>query len=242
MSTRRLLSLTVALLLLGSGSAVADPTSSTSDAARSSSSPRVGDGWYLTLVDHGDPRSTGLRVHRQVLELVAPSGRRTPVLSRQVTPSTAARLADWSADGSTALLLTQGARRSTATRVDVATGETRSLRLPASVAEVGLARDGDALLTVGYQKHGRAALARTGWDGASSPVNPDVDGPLLVSRDGSTLVTHGRGPSDHELRVISLADGSVRDVVRTERACNRCAGGTATPCSRPASSGAAPAR
>jgi hypothetical protein len=229
MSTRtRLLAGTVALLLLGSSPAGADTTDTTTGAhaqrsgtsASSTHQRGVGEGWYLALVNRGERKRAGIKVHRQELQLIGPRGRRTTVLSEPASSRTAARLADWTPDGRTALLITQGMRRSVATRVDVATGATQTLPLPADVAEAGLAPDGDSLLTVGYEKRGKAPLAELGWDGATTPVSPDVDGPLLTSPDGDSVVTHGRAFGARRLRVLSLADGSVEESVPTTRPCS----------------------
>jgi TolB protein len=183
--------------------------------------PELGPGWYLTVIDRGKPTPEGLRTKSQRLVLVAPDGRRTTVLGSSAARKSSYRLVDWSADGSTALLTTEGRRHSTATRVDVATGETASVRLPQRVSEVVLAPDGDGLLTVDYQKGspGRAPLSRLSWDGDSTRINPDVDGPVLPTPDGTAVITHGAWWGGKVLRVISLADGSVAKRIDTPRPC-----------------------
>ncbi|MFC7493049.1 MULTISPECIES: hypothetical protein [unclassified Nocardioides] len=192
------------------GSAQA-PTEPTADAAV------PGDGWFLAAVEQGRPTREGIRAKRLRLELVAPDGDRTEVLDVR---QRGFRLVDWSPDGSTALLLAEYPKR-LALQVDVTTGDVTRTALPRNIAEAVLAPDGSGLLAVAYQRGstGRAPLLRIGWDGTRSRLNPDVDGRLLPTHDGTGLVTHGTSWKQRVIRLVSVADGSVQNVIPTPRRC-----------------------
>jgi hypothetical protein len=179
--------------------------------------PAPGDGWYLAAIEQGRPTSEGIHAKRLRLELVAPDGDRAEVLDVR---QRGYRLADWSPDGTTALLLTEYPKPQ-ALRVDVTTGEATTMPLTRDIAEAVLAPDGSGLLAVGFQRGstGRSPLLRLAWDGTRTKLNPDVDGRLLPTPDGTGLVTHGSGWRQRVIRLLSATDGSVQTVIPTPRRC-----------------------
>ena len=183
------------------------------------SAPGVGAGWYLTTIEHGRPGPYGIVPTRQRLVLVAPDGHRTRLLDQPARK--AGRLVDWSPDGSVALLVSQDEKHPQATRVDVATGDASTLALPADVADVVLAPDGLGVLAVAYEggHTGKAPLSEITWDGTRTTISDDVDGPVLPSPDGGSLVTHGAGWHSKVMRVLSIPEGSVLQKVHTPTHC-----------------------
>jgi TolB protein len=181
--------------------------------------PTPGAGWYLTTIEHGRPGPYGIVPDRQRLVLVSPDGHRTQLLDQPARK--AGRLVDWSPDGSTALLVSQDVKHPQATRVDVATGDTTVLPLPADVAEAVLAPDGLGVLAVAYQDEDtdKASLSEISWDGTRTTIAADVDGPVLPSPDGASLVTHGRGWHAKVIRVLSSTDGTVEQRISTPSHC-----------------------
>jgi len=187
---------------------------------RSPGSTRVtpSDGWYLTAVEQGRPTREGIRAKRLRLELVSPDGDRTEVLDVR---QHGYRLADWSPDGATALLLADYPRP-VALRVDVATGATTRLLLPRRVYTAVLAPDGSGVLGLTYEgeRTGRSPVVRVGWDGSTAVVDEDVDAGFLPTPDGSGLLTHGARWNQRVLRVLSTADGTVVSRIPTPRPCS----------------------
>ena len=181
--------------------------------------PTPGEGWYLTTIEHGRPGPYGIVAKRQRLVLVSPDGHRTRLLDQPARK--AGRLVDWAPDGSVALLVSQDEKHPQATRVDVATGHTTTLPLPTDVADVVLAPDGEGVLAVAYQDEDtdKAPLSEITWDGTRTTISDDVDGPVLPSPDGASLVTHGAGWHSKVLRVLSAADGAVLQKVKTPTHC-----------------------
>ena len=181
--------------------------------------PTPGEGWYLTTIEHGRPGPYGIVAKRQRLVLVSPDGHRTQLLDQPARK--AGRLVDWSPDGAVALLVSQDEKHPQATRVDVATGDTTILPLPTDVADVVLAPDGEGVLAVAYQDEDtdKAPLSEITWDGTRRTISDDVDGPVLPSPDGASLVTHGAGWHSKVLRVLSASDGSVLAKVHTGTRC-----------------------
>ncbi|MBA2956194.1 hypothetical protein GON03_17785 [Nocardioides sp. MAH-18] len=176
-----------------------------------------GDGWYLTAIEQGKPTREGIRAKRLRLELVAPDGARTEALDVR---QRGYRLADWSPDGATALLMSDYPKP-VAIRVDVATGETTRLLLPARVYSAVLAPDGSGVLGMTYEQErtGRSPVLRVAWDGSAAVVDDDVDASFLPTPDGTGLLTHGARWNQRVLRVLSSADGSVTARIPTPRPC-----------------------
>lgn len=156
--------------------------------------PAPGPGWYLTTIssDHG------IR-----LVLLEPDGTRHQVLERD---DRRWMLADWSTDGSTALLTRQLYDHWKVLVVDVATGDTRKVVLPDDVMNAVLAPSGDGLLTTTYDLE----LELYSLDGTRTPL-ATVSGPALASPDGSTLVTNG---ATWQRRVVRVLDAATGEVVR----------------------------
>ncbi|MEP9364063.1 hypothetical protein ABLE68_13930 [Nocardioides sp. CN2-186] len=181
--------------------------------------PTPGEGWYLTTIEHGRPGPYGIVADRQRLVLVSPDGHRTRLLDQPARK--AGRLVDWSPDGSVALLVSQDEKHPQATRVDVTTGDTTVLPLPTDVADVVLAPDGDGVLAVAYQdEHSdQAPLSEITWDGTRTTISDDVDGPVLPSPNGDSLVTHGASWHAKVIRVLSTSEGTVLQKVRTPTHC-----------------------
>lgn len=179
--------------------------------------PTPGTGWYLTAVETYRGRGDARRPVRLRLVLVAPGGDRTRVAD---LPQRGYRLADWSPDGTTALLVADYPKP-VAIRVDVATGDTTRLRLPSRVYSAVLAPDGTGVLGMTYerQRTGQSPLLHVGWDGSHRVLNPDVDAQVLPSPDGAGLLTHGTGWNQRVMRVLSASDGSVSKRIRTPRSC-----------------------
>jgi len=196
---------------------LASPTAATSTPTRVEASATPGDGWHLAAIEQGRPTREGIRARRLRLELVAPDGGRTEVLDVR---QRGYRLADWSPDGATALL-TSDYPKPVALRVDVATGRTARLPLPARVYGAVLAPDGSGVLGMTYerQRTGRSPVLRVAWDGTTQVVSPDVDSGFLPTPDGTGLLTHGTSWRQPVMRVLSATDGTVTARIATPRSC-----------------------
>jgi len=169
----------------------------------------AGPGSYLAIVDHGARGDHGIEPRRQRLALVAPDGTQRTVLERQGTGYRSVRLVDWSPDGSTALLLTGPEDRTRAITVDVATGDTTTTRVPSDAASVLLDPAGAGLLIAAFGDRTGQPLYRLAWDGTRTDLDVRVAGTLLVSPDGTSLLTNGQSWRAKVMRVLSATDGSV---------------------------------
>ena len=224
MFLRALLVATVMTASLVAGQVSAGPATAgpVPDRTAATYVPVPGPGWYLALVDHGRPGDYGIEPSRQRLELVDPDGAESRILGVDVGRHGrgSAQLVDWSTDGSTALLLVDpGLRSQHAVIVDVATGATTTVPLGERVSSVLL--DGsDTLLVTGWTNggDGGAPLWRIDLAGGRSRLAARVDGSILPSPDGSTIVTGTRDWSGHGVRVLDR-DGRVRQRMATSTHC-----------------------
>lgn len=173
----------------------------------------VGPGWRLAAVSAGRRTREGIAARRQLLELIGPRGRRHRLLSVRLDNEHPMRsgyfvLADWSADGRTALLWTDRSfAAATARIIDIPTGAERVTPLLRNTIGLQLAADG-GLLAATTNNQGRVRLSRLAPDGSPSWSRPTSSG-FLVSRDGSSILT-GPAPGTHTgLRILDATDGSV---------------------------------
>ncbi|MGZ4456474.1 MAG: hypothetical protein ACXVWV_10890 [Nocardioides sp.] len=177
-------------------------------------SPVPGPGWYLATVDRGPAGEFGPEAQHQSLELVSPDGDRIVLFERDLGAHQRGwfRLADWSPDGSAALLLRRAdTDHPLVTEVSVPSGTRRGVRLPRQVESVLGDPTGAGVLTIGYDPKGNhgSPLSRVDWSGHETRLAALVGGPVMAAPDGSILVTGGRDWQTHVLRVLDPADGTV---------------------------------
>jgi hypothetical protein len=159
--------------------------------------PEPGPGWFLaTIADEDEMR----------LVVIEPDGTRHPVLERD-NPGWG--LADWSPDGTTALLSRQLSDHHRVLLVGITTGAAELLDLPGDVSDAVLAPDGDGLLVVSFG----GLLSLLARDGTSTPLDQRVSGPLLIAPDGTTLLTNGARWQQKVMRVLDAATGEVVDQI-----------------------------
>ncbi|NYD42730.1 hypothetical protein [Nocardioides panaciterrulae] len=227
LAARTLLAATTVIALAAGGWAAAATPGGSPATARGAATARAvptpGSGWFLTVVEHGRRNRYGeLEARRQRLELVSPAGERTGVYARDLGPHGrgAFLIADWSADGRTALLVTNpGLKSQHALVVDVGTRVVRNVSLGDSVASALLDGDGGLLLT-GYSKGGDrgAPLWRLPQDGQRTRLAARVDGPVLPSPDHLSLVTGTTSWRGHGLRVLDR-NGELQKRIATGAHC-----------------------
>lgn len=141
----------------------------------------VGPGWRLAAVSAGRRTREGIAARRQLLELIGPRGRRHRLLSVRLDNEHPMRsgyfvLADWSADGRTALLWTDRSfAAATARIIDIPTGAERVTPLLRNTIGLQLAADG-GLLAATTNNQGRVRLSRLAPDGSPSWSRPTSSG------------------------------------------------------------------
>ena len=194
MTLRRLLTTLLAALLAacllpfvltGTASASASATA-TASASASAAAVAPGAGWHLAQISGKTDR----------LVLVSPTGEQTTVYERRVSRRWGGfYLLDWSADGSTALLVVQRRSGSLLLRVDVATGAVQELPVPLVNSAV-LDPSGTGVLVTAF-KGGRSStlvLDRIAWSGARTRLRTGVNGSVTPGRGTAVLVESPVGP------------------------------------------------
>ncbi|MFN8194476.1 MAG: hypothetical protein U0R80_09355 [Nocardioidaceae bacterium] len=186
---------------------------------------RVGDGWYLAVVDKGSRTDDGwVEPRRELLELVNPRGGRYEVFETRVRDGRGSiLLVDWSLDAGTALMVVDnGLTTQRALAVDLRSGAEREVRLPRTVADIALRPDGDGLFatTFGSAAPGSRRLLTLDWTGVRSVVATGVGSNVLPSADGTQLVSGPTTSSGRALRVLDAATGDVTARVPLPMGCD----------------------
>lgn len=172
----------------------------------------VGPGWTLASVAHG-PISPGgyVEARRRTLELLSPDGTRYELHRSRVELRPRGwyagdfYLSDVDPARRTVLLVdSSGPHTQRATELDVATGATRALRLPANAGGTGLRPDGSGIIVQTVQGN----LVSFAWTGGRAVLARDVEGGVIATPDGEAVV----GSTRDALRVIPL-DGSASRTV-----------------------------
>lgn len=185
-------------------------------------SPQAGPGWRLTTIQTGVEHREFLEVKRNTLVLLDPAGRRYPLLSRRVTPGSNGliEVADWSADGRTALLRSYRHDLPIAVSFDLGTGHQTVLDLPTRTGYIHLLPDGSGVLVEVQAglNGGGPRLLRITWDGHRTVVLDDV-ATVLLSPDHQTMVVARIGIEEDTWLVVSTTTGVVVQTVETDRTC-----------------------
>ena len=172
----------------------------------------VGPGWSLASVAHG-PRTRGgyVDARQRTLELMSPEGARYELHRSRVELrprgwySGDFYLTDVDPARRTVLLVdSSGPHSQRATELDLVTGTTRVLRLPANAGGVGLRPDGTGVLVQTVQ----ANVVSFGWTGGRTVLARDVEGGVIATPGGAAVV----GSTRDALRVIPF-DGSATSIV-----------------------------
>jgi hypothetical protein len=187
---------------------------STRQAARVDS---IAPGSYLTTIVRGPGTSDGgVHARSERLVVVDPAtGATRTVYSKKVTKkSWGFTLADWSADGRTALLLVSGMEGSTAIVVDVTTGVAQELpahRLTTAVLDPA----GTGILAAAFTGGPRSsnqALERITWTGATTQLMGSTNGNLVAGRNGTVIA--GDADRPHVQVLLSASTGAVLNQFR----------------------------
>jgi hypothetical protein len=213
MTLRRLLTALLAACLLPfvlTGPAPASAASASSASAADATAAAVvpGAGWHLAQVSG--------RVDRLVL--VSPTGEQTTVYERPVSRHYGgSSLLDWSADGTTALLVVQRRSGSLLLRVDVATGAVQQLAVELLNSAV-LDPSGTGVLATSFQgaRSNTLVLDRIAWSGARTRLRAGVNGLVTPGRGATVLVGSESGRKQY---LLSTVDGSVLHAFRLHGYC-----------------------
>jgi hypothetical protein len=167
-------------------------------------------GSYLTTVVRGPgTRDGGVSARSERLLLVGPTGDSRTVYQRKVTRRAGSFvLADWSADGRTALLLVGGMDGSQAIVVDVATGAAQELdvdRLSSAVLDPS----GAGVIAAVWKgrRSNTQVLERISWTGAVAVLMERTNGSITPARDGTVLTQSVDRP--HVQLLVSTTTGAV---------------------------------
>lgn len=170
----------------------------------------IAPGSYLTTVVRGPGTSDGgVRARSERLVLVGPTGDTRTVFSRKVTRKAGSFvLADWSADGRTALLLVGGLDGSQPIVVDVTTGAARELDI-ARISTAILDPSGTGLLAAVWKgRHSNTqVLERISWAGAATVLMSSTNGSLTPGPNGTVLTQDVDRP--HVQLLLSTSTGAV---------------------------------
>ncbi|HEX4471052.1 MAG TPA: hypothetical protein VH085_03725 [Nocardioides sp.] len=174
---------------------------------------KVGQGWYLTLVDQGPQGELGIDARHQLLDLVDPLGGRYQLAKTAVGKDGSGfrRLTDWSTDGTRAIeLVDSSGAQQRAVLYDLKAGTHRRTVLGKGVTGATFADDGSLYLTKAGGRNG-SPLVRLNDDGPSIVLRRHTDGAALATPSGREVVTGTSSRRDHRLPVI----GSRGQLVRT---------------------------
>jgi hypothetical protein len=151
-------------------------------------------GSYLTVVEKGRAvRDGGLAATKQSLVLVSPTGEQRTVYTRKVEHYRTFVLADWSVDGSTALLVEQSRDGADLTRVDVATGAGQTIHV-ARVNTAILDPSGTGVLASAFksERSSTQVLEAISWSGAVTRLRVGVSGQMIAGPTGTVLTSDGK--------------------------------------------------
>ncbi|HEX5090014.1 MAG TPA: hypothetical protein VFV89_19555 [Nocardioides sp.] len=170
----------------------------------------VAPGSYLTTVERGPGTSDGgIRARREWLVLVGPTGDTRTVYVRKVTRKAGYfQLADWSADGSTALLLVDGPHGSRPVVVDVAAGTATTLHVERLSSAV-LDPSGTGILAAVWKGNhsNKQVLERIAWTGAVTVLMESTNGNIAPAPNGTVLTQDADRP--HVQLLLSISTGAV---------------------------------
>lgn len=213
MTLRRLLTAALAACLLPFALAGLSPASAVSapspgPVAASAAAVAPGAGWHLAQVSGRTDR----------LVLLSPTGEQTTVYERRVSRRWGGfSLLDWSADGSTALVVVQRRSAALLVRVDVTTGAVQELAVPLLNGAV-LDPSGAGVLVTAFkgQRSNTLVLDRIAWSGARTRLRTGVNGSITPGRGATVLV---ESPSGRKQYLLSTTDGSVVHAFRVQGYC-----------------------
>jgi hypothetical protein len=174
-------------------------------AARAAVTP----GSYLTVVEKGrTTRDGGLLAKTQRLVLVSPTGEQQTVYTRRVRHHLTFLLADWSVDGSTALLLVPDEAGADLVKVDVATGATQVLDVPLLNSAILDPTGAGVLATVSKgERSSKLVLEAISWSGTVTRLRKSVSGQLVAGPGGTVLTADGKDGKQQLL--LSTTTGAV---------------------------------
>ena len=177
-------------------------------------------GSYLTTIARGRPtRDGGISPRTERLVVVDPAtGGVTTVYQQKVSRNHGGFvLADWSADGRTALLLVNGMEGATPIVVDVITGAAQEIpvhRLTTAVLDPA----GTGILAAAFNGGPRSsnqAVQRITWAGAVTQLLPTTNGSLVAGRNGTVIAGDGLHPRRQLL--LSASTGAVLNTIRSRQ-------------------------
>ena len=151
-------------------------------------------GSYLTVVNRGPEQHEfgGIDPRSQSLVLVSPTGEQRVVYTHKVQHFLTFVLADWSVDGSTALLVLPDRAGGDLIKVDVATGSAQSIAVPRLNSAILDPTGAGALVTAFKGKRSSTlVLDAVSWTGTVTRLRDSVSGTMIAGPGGTVLTADG---------------------------------------------------